>query len=103
MKPPKILSWIAARNQISHELALKLWRRAAGEAEGALGECTSPRYYQEAIDRFCILADQESGASGPLPALWLNQLNLLKANLGAFERLHELFWSGWLAPDKQVI
>ena len=38
MKAPKILPWVARKAGITDELALKLWRRAVGEAEFLTGQ-----------------------------------------------------------------
>jgi len=59
MKAPKILPWIAHKTGISEELALKLWRRAAGEAEEMTGCCDSSDYYRLAVERFIDLAQAE--------------------------------------------
>ncbi|HQO29994.1 MAG TPA: hypothetical protein PKY22_10800, partial [Accumulibacter sp.] len=78
MKAPKILPWIAHKSGISEELALKLWRRAAGEAEVLAGSCTSPDYYRLAMERFIDYAEAEGGhavvredASQPTCVSWL--------------------------------
>jgi hypothetical protein len=59
MKAPKILPWIAHRAGIDEQLALNLWRRAAGEAEEMCGCCNSSDYYRLALNRFIELADEE--------------------------------------------
>ena len=61
MKAPKILPWIANKTGISEELALKLWRRAAGEAEVIAGRCDSSDYYRMAVERFIDFAEAEGG------------------------------------------
>ncbi len=61
MKAPKILPWIAHKTGISDELALKLWRRAAGEAEVMTGCCDSSDYYRLAVERFIDFAEAEGG------------------------------------------
>lgn len=63
MKAPKILPWIAHKTGISEELALKLWRRAAGEAELMTGSCDSPDYYRLAVERFVDFAESEGNRS----------------------------------------
>lgn len=63
MQAPKILPWIARRAGISNALALKLWRRAAGEAEQATGCCNSSDYFGLAIDHFLDLVEAESGVA----------------------------------------
>jgi hypothetical protein len=101
MKSPKLLSWVASQNRISDELALKLWRRAAGEAEAAVGGYDSSRYYQDAIARFVFLAEQESTGQRPFRSLWFDQLNLLQLNLGAVQRMHEALSAIWLSPSRR--
>ena len=63
MRAPKILPWVAKKSGISEELALKLWRRAAGEAEVLAGNCTTSDYFQLAVERYLSLAEEESGHS----------------------------------------
>jgi hypothetical protein len=63
MKAPKILPWIARKTGISEELALKLWRRAAGESEVVSGCCNSSDYYRRAVERFIDLAELEGNCS----------------------------------------
>jgi hypothetical protein len=66
MKAPKLLPWIARKAGIPDELALKLWRRAAAEAEHAVGDAQSSDYFAALMDRFLTLVEAESGTS-PLP------------------------------------
>jgi cysteine synthase len=49
MQAPKILPWIARKAGISDELALKLWRRAASEAEYLTGQSTGSEYWGLAV------------------------------------------------------
>ncbi|MBK7900468.1 MAG: hypothetical protein KA603_11310 [Azonexus sp.] len=63
MKAPKILPWIAKRAGISEELALKLWRRGAGEAEYLCGKAQGPEYWGLAVERFLALVEDEAGRS----------------------------------------
>ena len=46
MRAPKILPWIAKRAGIDEALALRLWRRAAGEAELIIGNHDSSDFYR---------------------------------------------------------
>lgn len=62
MKAPKILPWIAHKTGISEDLALKLWRRAAGEAEEMTGCCDSSDYYRLAVERFIDLSQAEGNS-----------------------------------------
>jgi calcineurin-like phosphoesterase family protein len=49
MKAPKILPWIAKRAGINEAVALKLWRRAAGEAALIVGNCDSSDFYRFSV------------------------------------------------------
>lgn len=60
MKAPKILPWIAHKEGITDQLALNLWRRAAGESEEMIGSCNSSDYYRLAVNQFIELAEEES-------------------------------------------
>jgi hypothetical protein len=62
MKAPKILPWVAHKTGISEDLALKLWRRAAGEAEEMTGRCDSSDYYRLAVERFIDLSEAEGNS-----------------------------------------
>ena len=74
MRPPKLLPWIARRAGISDELALKLWRRAAGEAEERIGNAVSSEYFAAAVDGFLRLVEDEAcgeGADKPASLGWV--------------------------------
>ena len=60
MKAPKILPWIASKAGISDALALKLWRRAAGEAEQLTGTAEGSEYWGLAVERFLDLVEEET-------------------------------------------
>lgn len=60
MKAPMILPWVAKRAGISEELALKLWRRAASEAEYLVGRADGSEYWGLALERFISLAEDEA-------------------------------------------
>lgn len=102
MKAPKILPWIAHKAGISEELALKLWRRAAGEAEGMTGCCDSSDYYRLAVERFIDLAETEGGSSvvREIPSvscvfwLWRHQSRMSSLNLIAVQNVGRLWQSG---------
>jgi len=110
MRAPKILPWVAARSGISQELALKLWRRASGEAERLTGSCRSPAYCQLALDRFLALAEAESGRSlfdDPLPHslawAWRHQRRLSNLSWQAAEntcRQWQDAWQGYYHPGR---
>ena len=65
MKAPKLLPWIARKAGIGDELALKLWRRAAGESEELVGCCDSADYYRLAMERFIDLVEAETRGDKP--------------------------------------
>jgi len=52
MNPPKILPWMARRAGIDDEQALRLWQRAANEAEKSHGCREGASYHGEAMSRF---------------------------------------------------
>jgi hypothetical protein len=60
MKPPKLLPWIARKAGITDELALKLWRRAAGETEERVGNAKSSEYFGLAVEHFLNLVEDEA-------------------------------------------
>lgn len=60
MLTPQILPWVAAKAGISEALALKLWRRASGEAERLTGSCRGAEYCRVAMEHFLSLAEAES-------------------------------------------
>ncbi|WP_300451976.1 hypothetical protein [Accumulibacter sp.] len=104
MKAPKILPWIAHKTGISEELALKLWRRAAGEAEVMTGCCDSSDYYRVAVERFIDFAEAEGGRSVVRQAagartcfswLWRHQNRLSKLNLITAQSLARLWQVKW--------
>lgn len=99
MKPPKLTPWIARKAGIPEELALKLWRRAASEAEERLGNARSSDYYAMAVERWLSLVEDEAcgrqAAGSPgLGWLWRHQkrmaLHSLTASQSAF-----CWWSGF--------
>jgi hypothetical protein len=117
MKAPKILPWVAHKAGISEALALKLWRRAAGEAEELTGCCNSSDYYRLAVERFIDLSEAEGekcaernpeACPRPTPHVsWLfrhqnrmSQLNLLAAQ--NTYRLWQTNWKNFVAGQKQA-
>lgn len=52
MKAPKILPWMARKAGLDDEQALRLWCRAAAEAEKLHGCRDSANYHAEALNRF---------------------------------------------------
>ena len=63
MKAPKILPWVARKAGITDELALKLWRRAVGEAEFLTGQAEGSAFCGMAIERFLAIVEDEAGAT----------------------------------------
>lgn len=104
MKAPKILPWIARRTGISEDLALKLWRRAAGEAEELVGCCDSSDYYRLAVERFIDFAEAEGqravardtpGARTCVSWLLRHQNRITKLNLITAQNLVRLWQTSW--------
>ncbi len=115
MRAPKILPWIAHKAGIGEELALKLWRRAAGEAEELTGGCNSSDYYRLAVERFIVLADAEGEkctAHGTLVCpistpswMWRHQNRMSQLNLLAAQNTYRLWqknWADFVAGQKQA-
>jgi hypothetical protein len=113
MKAPKLLPWIARKAGIGDELALKLWRRAAGESEELVGCCDTADYYRLAMERFIDLVEAESEAHHVPQALeiprigWLwrhqnrmSQLGLLAARNTC--RFWQTSWQNYLAAQKRA-
>ena len=104
MKAPKILPWIAHRTGISEDLALKLWRRAAGEAEELIGCHDSSDYYRLAVERFIDFAEAEgqrsvvretSGTRTCVSWLLRHQNRITKLNLITAQSLVRLWQTNW--------
>lgn len=111
MKAPKILPWIAHKDGITEQLALNLWRRAAGESEEISGCCNSSDYYHLAVNRFIELADDEGAKRRKLDPLavlsllpsvsWLmrEQNRLWQVNLVATQKACRF----WLSNIKYLV
>lgn len=104
MKAPKILPWIAKKAGISEALALKLWRRAAGEAEQLTGKCDGSEYWGLAVERFIDLADEEAtqqhAADQLLPAprvdwMWKHQSRMSLLSLMAAQNAYRFWQHTW--------
>ena len=63
MKAPKVLPWVARKAGLDDEAALKLWHRAAGEAEQLYGCREGAEYFSAAMSRFIALAEN-AGVAG---------------------------------------
>jgi len=102
MRAPKLLPWIARKAGISDVLALKLWRRAAGESETRCGCCDSSDYYAGTLRRFIDLVEDESGVVIAEPTagartnwIWRHQERISQLNGVALLDLCRLWQSSW--------
>lgn len=103
MRAPKILPWIAKKAGISDELALKLWRRAASEAEYLVGKAEGSEYWGLAVDRFLDLAEDEActpAQENLIPApriswMWRHQSRIGLLSLVAAESTYKLWQNAW--------
>ena len=114
MKAPKILPWIASKTGISEELALKLWRRAAGEAQVITGCCNSSDYYRLAVERFIDFSEAEGSRSvvrqtvaskTSVSWIWRHQNRISKLNMITAEnvvRMWQSTWSGFFAGPRHL-
>lgn len=96
MQAPQILPWVAQQAGISEQLALKLWRRAASEAELRLGTCQSPEYHRLARETFLSLADDESSnpdcqLSPRFTWAWQQQQRLSRLSMQVWQKV----WLDW--------
>lgn len=102
MQAPKILPWVAKRAGISEELALKLWRRAVGEAEHLSGQTAGSEFSGLAVERFlCLVEDETSPAPSllnPAPQLsWLcrHQTRVSLLSLLAAQNTYRIWQNAW--------
>lgn len=103
MKSPKILPWIAKKAGISDELALKLWRRAVGEAEYLTGQCEGSEFWGLAVERFLFIVEDEVGSLpsntlSPAPQLtwmWRHQTRISMLSLMAAQNAYRFWQSTW--------
>lgn len=111
MKAPKILPWVARKAGISEALALKLWRRAAGEAEELSGCCNDSNYFHLANQRFLDLVECESGtsierestAAPQVGWMWRHQNRMSQLGLLAAQntcRLWQANWNNFIATQQ---
>ena len=103
MKAPKILPWIAKKAGISEELALKLWRRAASEAEHLTGKAEGSEYWGLAVERFLSHVEGEA-LSGPatqlsqapqLSWMWRHQTRMSLLSLMATQNTYRFWQNTW--------
>ena len=113
MRAPKLLPWVARKAGIRDELALKLWRRAAGEAEALTGGCDSSEYFRLAMERFIDLVEAESDACVDPETLaqqrvswiWRHQKRMCQLNLLAAQNAYSVWkanWNSFLAQQKHA-
>ncbi len=112
MKAPKILPWIARKAGISDELALKLWRRAASEAEYLTGKAEGSEYCGLAVERFLSIVEDEVGQApqyGLTPApqiswMWRHQSRMSLLSLMAAQNAYRFWQNTWgnMQPQKKA-
>lgn len=102
MQAPKILPWVAKRAGISEELALKLWRRAVGEAEYLSGQTAGSEFSGLAVERFLSLVEDEISPApsllNPAPQLsWLcrHQTRVSLLSLLAAQNTYRIWQNAW--------
>ncbi len=102
MQAPKILPWVAKRAGISEELALKLWRRAVGEAEYLSGQTAGSEFSGLAVERFLSLVEDETSPApsllNPAPQLsWLcrHQTRVSLLSLLAAQNTYQIWQNAW--------
>lgn len=103
MKAPMILPWVAKKAGISEELALKLWRRAASEAEHLTGSAEGSEYWGLAVERFLALAEEEgtvvpTESLTPAPRLsWMyrHQARISMLSLMAAQNTYRVWQQTW--------
>ncbi len=99
MNAPKILPWIARRAGINDAVALKLWRRAAGEAALIVGNHDSSDFFRLSVERFISLVETEAGrcplTSGNVTWMWRHQTRMTSMSLIAAESTYRLWRNNW--------
>lgn len=109
---PKILPWIARKAGISDELALKLWRRAASEAEYLTGQADGSEYWGLVVERFLAIVEDEVGTAPqytltPAPSLtwmWRHQTRMSMLSLLATQNAYRYWQNTWdsMYPQKKA-
>ena len=99
MRAPKILPWIAKRAGVDERLALKLWRRAAGEAELIIGNHDSSQFHHLSVERFISLVEAEAGIcpqnSANVTWMWRHQARMATLGLIAAGNTYRLWQKNW--------
>ena len=106
MQAPKILPRIAHKAGISEDLALKLWRRAASEAEYLCGKADGAEYWGLAVDRFLAIVEEETSGTRDAdltPAtrvawLWRHQSRVSLLSLVAAQQACRVWQEAWQFP-----
>jgi hypothetical protein len=92
MTPPKLLPWIARKAGITDELALKLWRRAASDAENELGSAAGSVFWAHAVELFRGLVEAEAAVQSPATQLgwvWRHQQRIAMHTLTVSQVLYQ--------------
>lgn len=100
MTAPKLLPWFARKAGVSEDLARKLWRRAAGEAELLAGNRTSSDYHALCIDRFLSHLEVESTTGTTLNGsryawMWQHQARMAGYNMAAARSTCKIWQDLW--------
>jgi hypothetical protein len=104
MKAPMILPWVAKKAGISEELALKLWRRAASEAEYLVGQAEGSEYWGLALERFIDLAEEEADEGFDMSALkaapsitwwWRHQSRMSRFSMVVAQNTYRYWHNVW--------
>ena len=103
MTAPKILPWVARKAGITDELALKLWRRAASEAEYLIGKAEGSEYWGLCVERFLAIVEDEAGNAPaynltPAPQMswmWRHQTRMSMLSLLAAQNAYR-YWQNAL-------
>lgn len=104
MNAPKILPWVAKRAGISEELALKLWRRAVGEAGYLCGKSEGSEFWGLAVEHFLSLVEDEASAGNAHHGLdatpqvswmWRHQSRMSLLGLMAAQNTYQLWQNTW--------
>ena len=99
MKAPKLLPWIAKRAGLDEALALKLWRRAAGEAALIVGNHDGSDFFRLSMERFISLVEEETGrcplTGASVTWMWRHQARMATLGLIAAENTYRLWRKNW--------
>lgn len=112
MNAPMILPWVARKAGISDELALKLWRRAASEAEYLTGKPEGSEFWGLSVERFLSIVEDEVGNTPsysltPAPQMswmWRHQTRMSMLSIVAAQNAYRYWQNTWdnMYPQKKV-